>query len=109
MTKEYIERNKAINELRDIYEFENPTASGAFDEYATILVPRVLNNIPAADVVEVVRCKDCLFSFKDNDYKHGYMCYKAIYHPSIGETRHRKLVQDCDFCSHGKRKEGAEE
>lgn len=52
MAKEYIERNEAIKELRDVYEFENPTASGAFDEYATMLVPRVLKNLPTADVVD---------------------------------------------------------
>lgn len=52
MAKEYIERNEAIKELRDVYEFENPTASGAFDEYATMLVPRILKNLPTADVID---------------------------------------------------------
>lgn len=56
---EYIERTKAIKELHDAYEYEYPTASGAFDEFATTIVPNVLKNIPVADVVEVVRCKDC--------------------------------------------------
>lgn len=52
MAKEYIERNEAIKELRDVYESEYPTASGAFDKYATMLVPRVLKNLPTADVID---------------------------------------------------------
>ena len=79
MAKEYIERNEAIKELRDVYEFENPTASGAFDEYATMLVPRILKNLPTADVVEVkhskwiilgdcdFQCPECGFRFTSPD------------------------------------------
>lgn len=51
---EYIERSKAIKELNNAYEYEYPTASGAFDEFATTIVPNVLRNIPAADVAVVV-------------------------------------------------------
>ena len=47
---EYISREKAIKELREVYENEYPTASGDFDEYASHDVPNVLRNIPAADV-----------------------------------------------------------
>lgn len=46
----YISREKAIKELREVYENEYPTASGDFDEYASHDVPNVLRNIPAADV-----------------------------------------------------------
>lgn len=51
---EFIERSQAIKELTDAYEYEYPTASGAFDEFATTIVPNVLRNLPAADVIEVV-------------------------------------------------------
>lgn len=53
----------------------------------------IVDSQPVADVVEVVRCKDC------NGYnKHRKHCnYSGC------------LVFDDDFCSHGKRKEGAEE
>ena len=54
MADEYIKRSQAIKELTNAYEYEYPTASGAFDEFATTIVPNVLRNIPAADVVEVV-------------------------------------------------------
>lgn len=48
---EYIDRKAAIKQLRDVYEYDFPTASGVFDEFATKIVPRVLKSIPAADVV----------------------------------------------------------
>ena len=54
-TGEYISREKAIKELREVYENEYPTASGDFDEYASHDVPNVLRNIPSADVQPVKR------------------------------------------------------
>lgn len=50
---EYISIEKAIKELREVYENEYPTASGDFDEYASHDVPNVLRNIPSADVQPV--------------------------------------------------------
>ena len=47
---EYINREEAIKELREVYENEYPTASGDFDEYASHDVPNVLRNIKPADV-----------------------------------------------------------
>ena len=52
---EYISREEAIKELREVYENEYPTASGDFDEYASHDVPNVLRNIKAADVQPVKR------------------------------------------------------
>lgn len=50
---EYICKEKAIKELREVYENEYPTASGDFDEYASHDVPNVLRNISAADVQSI--------------------------------------------------------
>lgn len=50
---EYISREEAIKELREVYENEYPTASGDFDEYASHDVPNVLRNMKAADVQPV--------------------------------------------------------
>ncbi len=52
---EYISKEKAIKELREVYENEYPTASGDFDEYASHDVPNVLRNIPSAGVQPVKR------------------------------------------------------
>lgn len=52
---EYINREEAIKELREVYENEYPTASGDFDEYASHDVPNVLRNMKVADVQPVDR------------------------------------------------------
>lgn len=51
----YIKREDAIKELREVYEYEYPTASGDFDEYASHDVPNVLRNMPSTDVQSVKR------------------------------------------------------
>ena len=98
MAKEYIERNEAIKELRDVYEFENPTASGAFDEYATMLVPRILKNLPTADVAEVkhaawkwgkvcgqegIYCTNCQAGWVNSD-KAEWIAHEHDYCPKCG-------------------------
>ena len=49
--------------------------------------------LPAADVVEVVRCKDCIFKDYPNEY--GVCCCNRT-----GEE-----IQLNDFCSYGERNE----
>lgn len=49
-----------------------------------------LMNMPAADVVEVVRCKDCLHRCRNGT------CEIAPAPTSV-------FVSDTDFCSHGER------
>lgn len=51
---EYINREATIKAIHDVYEYGFPTASGAFDDFATKIVPSLLNSIPAADVAPVV-------------------------------------------------------
>lgn len=72
---EYINRDATIKAIHDVYEYGFPTASGAFDDFATKIVPSLLNSIPAADVVpavhgtwmhygcddEIVTCSRCGF------------------------------------------------
>lgn len=62
---EYISREEAIKELREVYENEYPTASGDFDEYASHDVPNVLRNIPAADVQLVISGDNCIVCGRD--------------------------------------------
>lgn len=58
-----------------------------------------LTGIPAADVVPVVRCRDCRKRRKD-----GY-CTKFIQNIS-GIASAWYMPQDDDFCSYGERREG---
>lgn len=61
---EYIDREQALYELCN-------NSIPVFDENGDILFVcdyiTVLNSIPAADVVEVVRCKDCRRFVQNND------------------------------------------
>ena len=63
----------------------------ALNECACII--EVLDELPTADVVEVVRCKDCKFHFKLNENE--YRCTRGI-----------PFYTTCnDFCSYGERRE----
>lgn len=55
-------------------------------------------DIPAADVMEVVRCKDCLYSTE----RYGHM--ECIHGVSYRNTWNKPDF----FCSYGERKEGAD-
>lgn len=54
----------------------------------------VMWEFPTADVAEVVRCKDCRYVLKEDEY--SYWCN--------GFTSPMRLVTPKTFCSHGRRK-----
>lgn len=66
---------------------------------------KVVQKQPTADVVEIVRCKDCIFSRELDKYE------KKLYLDNcVGCTKHSKsyhslIMEDNDFCSYGERKE----
>lgn len=53
-------------------------------------------DIPAADVVEVVRCRDCKHSYRIDGAKEEYDCEKI--------SAFAKFFPGNHFCSHGERK-----
>lgn len=61
-------------------------------------IPEVADNLPAADVVEVVRCKDCKYIRPEVDaYTHEAVgCWCSLL--DLGS------VEDEHFCSYGKRR-----
>ena len=48
MSDDLISRQAAIDKIFEVYEYEFPTASGAFDEFATVIIPNLLINLPSA-------------------------------------------------------------
>lgn len=44
-----ISRQDAIGEIREVYEYEFPTASGEFDEFVTVIIPNILRNLPSVE------------------------------------------------------------
>ena len=75
-------------ELRDaLYEADAVTMQGV----------KIINQFPAVNAVEVVRCKDCKHCDPEN-----YHCD----HPMGTAAPFRRRPDD--FCSYGERKEGAD-
>lgn len=89
---EYIERGTAIAKLTAL-EVSKPNAT-------IVGAKRLLAEMPAADVVPVVRCKDC------RHYDMG-VCLK-IYSDGNVHTEAWQSRKPEDFCSYGERKEGTD-
>lgn len=89
---EYIERNALLEKVREL------SNTYSYCGLASVHIIKAIEDAPRVDVVEVVRCKDC-------EYSHFIVsCSKFMCKKGCGELRYSN-----DFCSYGKRKEGAEE
>ena len=82
--EEYIEKNKAIKELYEVYDYEFPTASGGFDEYARMIVPNTIKNMPAADVAPVRHGR----WVEKEKYTFGIMCDCSLCENRILDNGH---------------------
>ena len=63
--------------------------------YATL----ILREAPTVDAVEVVRCRECKFGDWDSEPNDAMVCMR---------TKDGFWMSGNDFCSRGKRKEGAD-
>lgn len=89
--KEYIEREALIDKTYDIRANGNLYRAIFYDD--VILTP-------AADVVKVVRCKDC--NHYDKEY---HQCKLHSEEPDQYSTGFIFCMSEDDFCSYGERKE----
>lgn len=80
--KEYIEREALLAEYDRVHV--GPPGGAR----------KLIAKAPAADVVEVVRCKDCK--------KHGHK--DCIVNRKMAFTDHTTMTKANDFCSYGERK-----
>ena len=93
---EYIEREAAFDAITDI---AGKTSTHSAYE-AVWKSARTLKKIPAADVVPVVRCKDCKYAYINS--------FSAASGVALCSSSAKVMQQD-DFCSYGERKdEGAD-
>ena len=105
MAKEYIEREAAKRELLSWAVSINHPEYLIKDDAL-----HIIDSFPAADVVEVVRCKDCKFFLQYNEkyaqeVEHADGdCLVKILH---GEEMQYFACKYDDYCSYGERKEGA--
>lgn len=87
----YIDAEELLKHKRKVMIFGISCEDDSWD-YA-VLEENIIN-VPTADVVEVVRCKDCKWLIV------GGLCCK-----NIKGGGHKKLNPD-DYCSYGERKDG---
>ena len=90
---EYIEREKVLEIAKDKYysDFHKSMAD-------LTSLRELLEDTPAADVVDVVRCKDCKYAFH---HPLGY-----IYCHRDGRNAYEMVFKKDSFCSYGERKDG---
>ena len=96
-----IDREALYKEICRAYEYEYPTASGAFDEFVSKILKNIIYNAPTVDAVEVVRCKDC-------EYRGELVCpmFSEEYIWYDGGYAEIDNTEDDAFCSVGMRKDG---
>lgn len=89
---DYIDRDATLEQLRTHY---NTTMDGRKLYHPSMaLAMRDIENMPAADVVEVVRCKECKKNPQfERKGKHTVWC-----------RQWRCEVKETDFCSYGERR-----
>ena len=94
--KEYIEREGVRHKIRTwikrAEEKEEYAAAECFEDCLYLL-----NDTPAADIVEVVRCKDCVCGYKTQN---GQIICKFL---EAGNFI--PYVKPNDYCSYGEKKE----
>lgn len=98
--KEYIEREKAIEKCNKLLDnaatCPHPEMLDGIRLVRDLILTDCETGLPAADVVEVVRCENCEF-IHDPQYGTGY-CYPE------GSASYRVVSLD-DFCKYGKRRD----
>ena len=88
---EYIKREDAIKAYADIIRSDKDTK---------LIAEMILADVPSADVVEVIRCKDCDFWNKDENILGGICDEWSDFEDSI-----ISYTKPDDYCSRGERKE----
>lgn len=102
----YIEKRKAVNLLIELEkEFQQFKPFKGFEHamYRKLCEAEIaIGKLPAADVVPVVRCKDCVHWDDDPD------TYGADYGPKGKCMKSFETMCADDFCSIGERKPSAD-
>ena len=102
---EYIEKHKAVNLLTALEnEFQQFKPFKGFEHamYRKLCETEIaIGKLPAADVVPVVRCKNCKW-FADNNGGQWYGCqmFQVVWNTP------EDAPNPDDFCSYGERKNG---
>lgn len=101
---DYIKRTDAVK-IAEKYGLANGSALGRHTGLADCIASEILS-LPAADVVEVVRCKDCEFSreLTKTEKKIWRDECRACESPEASQDGYMIVFPE-HFCSYGRRKE----
>ena len=92
---EYIEREALLAELQEEIDFESPCYNAEQNKYFTMglrCAYRAAQRFPAADVVEVVRCRDCRYLYDPRYDDTGWCDY------------HEATMELDNFCEDGRKR-----
>lgn len=97
--KKYIEQEAVIRLIQtegfnEKYDLGHPKDNDWFCEE--------VNRIPAADVVEVVRCRDCKYKEQNAGRYHVQLPFYCTLHDE-------KFCDEMEFCSYGAKMDGGSE
>lgn len=96
---EYIEREKALNDFDEWIDTTGALPKGTSYYYEC---RACIEDVPSADVVEVVRCRDCKYYKNGKHFTDIKFCQRLPYYAEKGGLN----TADNDYCSYGERKEG---
>lgn len=94
MPKEYIEREALLEKIQKTL---NATELNVGERVGIRQCNRIIRTQPTADVVEVVRCKECK-NYPDFDV---YSCKRLPFHFC---SKFGNITKEDDYCSYGERK-----
>ena len=104
---EYIEKRKVVNLLIELEnEFQQFKPFKGFERamYRKLCEAEIaIGKLPAADVVQVLRCKDCVHWDDDPD------TYGSDYGPKGKCMKSFETMRADGFCSYGERKDGGDD
>lgn len=107
MAGDYIRREDARRMVvqLDKYAWKSPVSDERRVTVDVDLVKFGLDRIPAADVAEVVRCKDCKYSTLPSEFTQRYGKLGTLTCHNRYAPCNRRNVGGDDFCSYGERRE----
>lgn len=105
MTNDLISRKKALEIIKanhyPLRAEHNTVDYGMF----TVGIEQAINDAPAVDAVEVVRCCDCIHHRVPVKDECGAIQFLYCYHPLQEEGELMLRVDFTDYCSYGERRE----
>lgn len=102
MAEKYINAYKLKLEINVMLSGERKTGNHNTAQHALKSVRKMIDYFPAADVVEVVRCKDCKWYKESKLLATNKFCFRLK--DRNGDRVGYNFAPD-DFCSYGERKE----